>query len=61
MRAKLITLGIVLASGINAFASGSPAVVVPTPDYTTFYSVVGVGLGVALIVGLAFKAKSFIR
>ena len=42
-------------------ANAAATVTVPTPDYTTFYSVVGVGLAVTLIVGLARKSKSFLR
>jgi len=41
----------------NAMAAGYVA---PTPEYTDFNSVVGVGLGVTLIVGLAYKAKGFL-
>lgn len=49
---------VTVAAG-NAMASGS--VTVPTPDYTDFYKIVGVGLGVALIVMLARKGKSFLK
>lgn len=42
----------------NAMAAGN--VTVPTPDYTDFYAIVGVGLGVTLIVMLARKGKSFL-
>ncbi len=41
----------------NAMAAGY---VTPTPDYTDFNAVVGVGLGVTLIVGLAYKTKGFL-
>ena len=47
--------------GTTAANATPTAVTVPTPDYTTFYSVVGVGLGVTLIVGLARKSKGFLR
>ena len=57
-KAKAAGLAIV-AIGSNAMAGAT--VTVPTPDYTTFYSVVGVGLAVTLIVGLARKSKSFLR
>ena len=49
-----------LGSAVVAFASTSNYSV-PTPDYTDFYSAVGVMLGVALTVMLARKVKSFIR
>lgn len=56
--------GKVAASAVvlgTSAANAAATVTVPTPDYTTFYSVVGVGLGVTLIVGLARKSKGFLR
>ena len=61
MKKKLLLLGASILSSVGAFASSAPAVTVPTPDYTTFYEVVGVGLAVTLIVGLARKSKSFLK
>ena len=51
--------GVVLGTSIlvsNALAD----IPVPTPDYTNFEAVAGVGLAVSLIVGLAYKAKGFL-
>jgi phosphohistidine swiveling domain-containing protein len=55
---KIVVAGATLGSTV---ASAAATVTVPTPDYTTFYSVVGVGLGVTLIVGLARKSKGFLK
>ena len=60
MKKKLLLIGSGLLTSVGAFAS-SASVTVPTPDYSTFYEVVGVGLAVTLIVGLARKSKSFLR
>ena len=54
---KIIALGASMFCTVGAFA----AVAVPTPDYTDFYLIVGVALGVTLIVGLARKGKSFLK
>ena len=59
MKKKMLGLSSLLMA-VGAFADDA-AVVVPTPDYTTFYAVVGTGLAVTLIVSLARKAKSFLR
>ena len=57
---KVIVAGTAVSVGAgNAMAAGS--VTVPTPDYTDFYLIVGVALGVTLIVGLARKGKSFLK
>ena len=56
---KIIALGASMFATVGAFATG--AVTVPTPDYTDFYLIVGVALGVTLIVGLARKGKSFLK
>nr|WP_316722102.1 hypothetical protein [Sulfurospirillum sp. 'SP'] len=55
---SLRSLGIAALCSVGAFAAGN--VTVPTPDYTDFYSIVGVGLGVTLVVMLARKGKSFL-
>jgi len=55
---KVVATAIVL--GTTA-ANASASVTVPTPDYTTFYNVVGVSLAVTLIVGLARKSKGFLK
>ena len=59
-KARLLTAGVAITSGIGAFAS-SASYSIPTPDYTNFYAGVGVMLGVALTVMLARKLKGFIR
>lgn len=46
-------------SAVSAFAGAG--ITVPTPDYTDFKAVVGVALGVAMIIMLARKAKSFLK
>lgn len=51
----------IVASGFCAVGAFAANVVVPTPDYTDFYLIVGVALGVTLIVGLARKGKSFLK
>lgn len=57
---KIIATGsALLVAGTSAFATAS--VTVPTPDYTDFYAIVGVALGVAMIVMLARKGKSFLK
>lgn len=56
---KIIALGASMFCTVGAFAVGN--VTVPTPDYTDFYLIVGVALGVTLIVGLARKGKSFLK
>ena len=56
---SLKSIGIAALCSVGAFASSS--VTVPTPDYTDFYKIVGVALGVALIVMLARKGKSFLK
>ena len=55
----LRSLGIAGLCSVGAFAAGNVAV--PTPDYTDFYLIVGVGLAVTLIVSLARKGKSFLK
>lgn len=57
---KIITTLMALGLGaVSAFATAN--VTVPTPDYTDFYAIVGVALGVTLIVSLARKGKSFLK
>ena len=59
-KAKASAVVVAVATGAsNAMAAGN--VTVPTPDYTDFYLIVGVALGVTLIVGLARKGKSFLK
>ena len=55
---KIVVAGATVGASV---ANAAATVTVPTPDYTTFYSVVGVGLGVTLIVGLARKSKGFLK
>lgn len=55
---KIIVVGTSMFCAVGAFAAN---VVVPTADYTDFYLIVGVALGVTLIVGLARKGKSFLK
>ena len=59
---KIKQYGIAAFVGLTTLASNAMAAgyVTPTPDYTDFNAVVGVGLGVTLIVALAYKAKGFL-
>ena len=53
---KALVLGTVaLTSAANA------AVTMPTVDYTNIEAAAGIGFGVALTVGLLYKAKGFFR
>ena len=58
---RLFVVGASATFGAVSSAMADASVTVPTPDYTTFYAVVGVGLAVTLIVGLARKSKGFLR
>ncbi|WP_458701397.1 hypothetical protein ACKGJI_04610 [Sulfurospirillum sp. 1307] len=60
MKKIISALGVLTLGAISSFASAAN-VTVPTPDYTDFYSIVGVALGVTLIVSLARKGKSFLK
>ncbi len=57
---KLATAVALGLSSIGAFADGGN-IAVPTPDYTDFYAIAGVAIGVGLVVMLAKRAKSFLR
>lgn len=67
-QAKLAQLGktvskkVVVGGAAVTVAAGNAmaAITAPTPDYTSFDEVAGVGLAVTLIVGLAYKAKGFL-
>lgn len=59
MTKKIVAIGASMFATVGAFAVGN--VVVPVPDYTDFYLIVGVALGVTLIVGLARKGKGFLK
>ena len=53
---KLVVLGAIgLTSAANA------AVTMPAPDYADIESAAGIGFGIALTVGLLYKAKGFFR
>ncbi len=53
---KFVVLGsVVAASAANA------AVTMPTADYTNIEAAAGIGFGIALTVGLLYKAKGFFR
>ena len=56
---KLATAVALGFSSVGAFAA--TGIAVPTPDYTSFYSIAGVAIAVSLIVMLAKRAKSFLR
>ncbi len=58
-KAKAVGTAVIVAGG--TVLNAAPSITVPTPDYTTFYAVAGVGLGITVIVGLAYKAKGFLR
>ena len=55
----LKTLGITALASVGAFASSN--FTVPTADYTDFYKIVGLAIGVTLVVMLAKKAKAFLH
>lgn len=59
---KIRQYGIAAFVGLTTLASNAMAagITAPVPDYTDFNTVVGVGLAVTLIVGLAYKAKGFL-
>ena len=57
---KLATAVALGLSSVGAFAA-TANIKVPTPDYTDFYSIAGVAIGVSLVVMLAKRAKSFLR
>lgn len=57
---KKIVVGSFVGATILASNALADNVTVPTPDYTDFYAIVGVSLGVTLIVMLARKGKSFL-
>lgn len=59
MKKFLATVSVFGMTAVSAFAGGA-GITVPTPDYADFKAIVGVSLGVALIVMLARKGKSFI-
>lgn len=61
---KIVAIAVATGlSAVGAFAAGSGTgnIAVPTPDYTDFYAIAGVAIGVGLVVMLAKRAKSFLR
>jgi len=59
---KVVAAATVLGGTVAANATTTAAsYAVPAPDYTNFFTGVGVVLGVSLTVMLARKLKSFIR
>ena len=59
MKKNILAIGgSILVAGQSAFAAATYAV--PTPDYTNFFTGVGVVLGISVTVMLARKLKGFI-
>ena len=59
---KIVAIAVATGlSAVGAFADGTGNIAVPTPDYTDFYAIAGVAIGVGLVVMLAKRAKSFLR
>jgi len=54
-------LSLVGLSALSSCAFAGGHITVPSPDYTDFYSIVGMVIGVATVIMIARKAKTFIR
>lgn len=55
---KLVAVG---TAGLVAAGNLQAAVTMPAADYTNIESAAGIGFGIALTVGLLYKAKGFFR